>query len=243
MKYITLLTIPLLASSVSASLMVDTFNDSLTSITTSGDGETSAVDLDDTTSALGGSREVRVHNTSTDGLSTQNNAITDGNTFVWSQETNSIGHFHISYGSRIASPDTFNLDADFNDSTSVVLTVIASDIAGLVEFTFDMNVGEADESVWSASKLLTQTGGEFGNPSPFNLVFDFSDFTMVSEVNTGQGVFDTTDVDGILVEVASELKSADWQFDQIEGINQIPEPSSTALLGLGGLALILRRRR
>jgi hypothetical protein len=37
--------------------------------------------------------------------------------------------------------------------------------------------------------------------------------------------------------------SAAFNAMSITGITTIPEPSSTALLGLGGLALIVRRRR
>ncbi|MGJ8657036.1 MAG: PEP-CTERM sorting domain-containing protein [Akkermansiaceae bacterium] len=44
------------------------------------------------------------------------------------------------------------------------------------------------------------------------------------------------------VKITGESAAAGGYFDNIS-INAIPEPSSTALLGLGGLSLILRRRK
>lgn len=234
MKYITLLTIPALASSLSASVMIDNFNDSVTNITVN--GVASAIDLDTAlSSAIGGSRETRVHNTASAGPNDDNTANTNGDEFTWSQEADATGHFHLAYGSLIAAPDGFNLNANFGSDDKVIITVISSDILGPISVQFAMNVGEANESVWGRTVLLNQVGG-FGLPSPYDLVFNFSDFTLIS----GTGAFDKTDVDGVMIEAAANLSSADYKFDNIY---TIPEPSSTALLGLAGLALIVRRRR
>jgi len=47
----------------------------------------------------------------------------------------------------------------------------------------------------------------------------------------------------LLVEAGNETGGNNWAFDDIALTAAVPEPSSVALLGLGGLALILRRRK
>jgi hypothetical protein len=71
-----------------------------------------------------------------------------------------------------------------------------------------------------------------------------------SQLNRGAsrlGAFHTflgvsPDVTGTIVFTTSQPSSSNPAFNGLL-INAVPEPSSTALLGLGGLALILRRRK
>ena len=65
-----------------------------------------------------------------------------------------------------------------------------------------------------------------------------------NELNT-YIIFDSVQSGATKIEViGSNGNNSSWGFDEIEVYTGVvPEPSTTALLGLGGLALILRRRK
>lgn len=85
--------------------------------------------------------------------------------------------------------------------------------------SFDLSIGSAG---WTVSANSSFNGAFTTNTLP---TFDGSTFT-----------------DFAYVQITGESTAAGGYFDNMK-IESVPEPSSAALLGLGGLALILRRRK
>ena len=86
----------------------------------------------------------------------------------------------------------------------------------------------------TANAVTSFVGGTSGT---FSQTYDISGF--------GGGGFSIADVSNVLAVFAVNAAAAGDGAISIDNFNMtaVPEPSSTALLGLGGLALALRRRR
>ena len=229
-----------------ASVSIDTFADASSNLTFDGVG--SDVQQVITASAIGGNRELRVHNTAADTPTDTNHAFTDNTgAFTWNVDTGASGHFHLSYGSLMTDPVGAALDADFSADNALEINVLFADQAGAFNVYFLVNEGEANESTWKSDAsvfLPSVTGSVATEDSPYALTYEFANFTQ--EGGSG-ATFDVTDVDGILIEAGEDMEAADWKFNFVESttvvVTAVPEPSSVALLGLGGLALAMRRRR
>ena len=108
------------------------------------------------------------------------------------------------------------------------VAVTASNTTGLLKVYID---GTEVASGSNANNIWTFNGADGFGAAPH--------FTLGAKRSSGGSVYD-----GLLDELAiygSVLSQSD--IAARANFNPIPEPSSTALLGLGGLALILRRRR
>ncbi|MCD4825246.1 MAG: PEP-CTERM sorting domain-containing protein [Phycisphaerae bacterium] len=98
------------------------------------------------------------------------------------------------------------------------------------------NIHSADSSYDLAVKLTdtdsnhTVTKNLSTNTSPHTVFFDFDDFTNIDE----------TDVDQIDITLTGTT-DGDYRFNLVSG--NTPEPATMALLGVGSLALLFRRRR
>ena len=238
--------IALTANAQAVTISIDTFDDALLNVTqtgtTGGNTGDPAVTFAETTTAeaIGGVRETRVHVTSGSGANSANTDVNAGN-FTWDLASSTGGHFHLLYGASTidATGSALNLDATAADAFTS--RFIFTDLSGSIKISFLMNAGEgAAESIWSASFNVDGAIGAGGPASPLDYNVLFSSF----ELDSGTGAFDLSDIDGITYEVDADLVSRDWQIDSLSMTTiTVPEPSSTALLGLGGLALVLRRRR
>lgn len=124
-------------------------------------------------------------------------------------------------------------------------SLTAADIVNL-SFDFVAYVG----AVGGSDAGFVTAGGNTGNWVDMNAGSDF-----VGHVSGGDGVggvqLSGTGADSLAgtsivssFELGAENASTAWRIDSISVSGEVvPEPSSTALLGLGGLALILRRRK
>ncbi|BDS07591.1 hypothetical protein NT6N_26310 [Oceaniferula spumae] len=102
------------------------------------------------------------------------------------------------------------------------------------DFTFTLYSGAGT----GGAQLFTETKDNLAETSPaLGAVADY-DLSGLSNLSAG------TYTIKLQVEAGSEALGNNWAMDNIElNADAVPEPSSTALLGLGGIALILRRRK
>ncbi len=112
---------------------------------------------------------------------------------------------------------------------------------------FGMNIFDFGDTAGNSSLVVKASDG--------TTVYSYTETAdQLSGIQTQPGYVGITggSYTGFTVEISIDPESIDSNdpnqgndgiaIDQI-AINPIPEPSSTALLGLGGLALILRRRK
>ena len=155
---------------------------------------------------------------------------------TWSANGSRIG------GGRVNQNEsgTFSLSiANFNAGTSNYIEAnvdfgmtfhrLASDARGNTDqgtFTLINGVAPSSDLTWTDSNAGTAFVGED---------FNFFDLQLMND----------TYGDGGNVTSFTHLNpsTASWSFSNQEIFYSLPEPSSTALLGLGGLALMLRRKR
>lgn len=94
--------------------------------------------------------------------------------------------------------------------------------------------------------VLAETGNTVYRALPSTTIGDLSENTLhgTQEVflNFTAGASDAGDQLGIRITENANSASRDVLLDRISATS-VPEPSSTALLGLGSLALVLRRTR
>jgi hypothetical protein len=215
-------------------LFIDDFTEGTFSLseTNLGSGVSSETGLD-ASKTIGGARQSRAHVTDNTNIGTSfNNFNNSGDAASWSLGDGVEGHFHLYYGTaNVDNP--FELNANFSSQQGIEIRVNSADVPGPIDV------------------LLTTAGTSNVYEASYNVVFgvdgytlqqDFANFTQISGTATP---LDLTDIDGITVETGDNLALADWNIDFVSTFETItvPEPSSTALLGLGGLALMLRRRR
>ena len=112
-------------------------------------------------------------------------------------------------------------------------------------------------SVWSGTKFgfagpeYNLSGGGVGGSNTANAVTSFvggtsGTFSQTYDISGfGGGDFSIADVSNVLAVFTVNADAAGDGAISIDNFNMtaVPEPSSTALLGLGGLALMLRRKR
>ena len=171
------------------------------------------------------------------------------------------GSFNNLPGYYLRHSEVFDINVSFSGSFDFNVTNTASGYNDL-SFMF----GDLDGSYGTANELLGAKLSELGSVltnginAPLGAIqnitagsYDTANFTWTaSGLNDNSGTF-TIDHGGPSTSTAFTFGSSDAQFafgsvnDTVayDNINivSVPEPSSTALLGLAGLGLVLRRRR
>jgi len=131
--------------------------------------------------------------------------------------------------------------------------------------SFTYQLGAYDFTTLTPGQFRIGNGGLTGDIANATYIADFSNFANWSSFNLGSNSITlmdfTSDGAGMdnaqfqsasfdYLNMGANIENAAFAWDNsLEAIiltfdiNAVPEPSSTALLGLGGLALILRRRR
>jgi len=119
-------------------------------------------------------------------------------------------------------------------SATITLSFPSANLAGLA---FNWGWNDRDEGDYQILINGTTSLGTFnvsrlpdGSPSVESL-----------EPNT-YVVFDSPQIGVTSIQINMSGGNGKWGLDELE-VWAVPEPSSTALLGLGGLALMLRRKR
>ena len=131
--------------------------------------------------------------------------------------------------------------------------------------SFTYQLGAYDFTTLTPDRFLIGNGGLTGDIANATYIADFSNFANWSLSNLGSNsitlmdfTFDNAGMDNAqfqsatfdYINMGANIEDAAFAWDDsLEAIvltfniNAVPEPSSTALLGLGGLALMLRRKR
>ena len=133
-----------------------------------------------------------------------------------------------------------NLDITYIADASSVTTWNNSG-TGASQFQIGADTLTVDLSSYSVSDTSSLTLVDYANAGVLNGTF-------ASEAITGTGGWDSLTLGADPFGDASNLEKGQYFIDYSTGSNitlllHVPEPSSTALLGLGGLALMLRRKR
>ncbi|MFT5883001.1 MAG: hypothetical protein ACI9FG_001510 [Crocinitomicaceae bacterium] len=131
-------------------------------------------------------------------------------------------------GATIATGDTFDLSFMWRES--LVDWDDGADTVSLSLFFTDTNLIDG-----TATDVLTLTSG-----------FSASNDTYQTESLSGQG-YNGSEIAGKKLFARINTSAMDGEFARLDNVyievTTVPEPSSIVLLGLGGLALILRRRK
>lgn len=170
------------------------------------------------------------------------NLVTDnsGNTLAMGEAVVAIGHFSgISDGAI----------TDFSSFTQVGNSVVnfSTTTEGFFDGTIDIDLstGGDDEAAVGRDVYLVIGDNTASIEQSANwLVFKYN-ATYAAPPSEGPSTVNLIEGQGVLVQGEIGRYSFDNGGGQTSAFNlvAVPEPSSTALLGLGGLALILRRRR
>ncbi len=143
------------------------------------------------------------------------------------------------------------------DYIGFTLTVDAGGVLSMTSLTFNWGYGSNQTSITSDAgyELYANIDGAgfslIESDSIASATYNAGDFTLGTSANIDlTGLAATADGGNIEFRLHSYTSAnndsgvtAYEQFQFNGDVTSVPEPSSTALLGLGGLALILRRRR
>jgi hypothetical protein len=150
---------------------------------------------------------------------------------VLQNQSGNVGYIYQSLGTLDAG--TTSLDWSFDQVSYFIGTNLQTPGTGDVRFFYGTDAGAGDGADIDSLVGLTQIGSTVSIPVPTNTVTEFRSGSVdVSSVSVGSTIWmDFTQTSGFLL------------IDNVSVTAAVPEPSTTALLGLGGLALILRRRK
>ena len=179
--------------------------------------------------------------------------------------TGQTTHLINSVSSTATWADKVTLSFDYAVGAGSTLYFYSTLFTGEADSSMDARNSKTDgtywandfNSVWSGTKFgfagpeYNLSGGGVGGSNTANAVTSFvggtsGTFSQTYDISGfGGGDFSIADVSNVLAVFAVDAGAVGDGAISIDNFNMtaVPEPSSTALLGLGGLALMLRRKR
>ncbi len=141
------------------------------------------------------------------------------------------GSFSLDFGGLVTDNDSaldfFVFEDGGNDAGSIYAILEDGTLSSAL--AFDFTVAAIGSDLTGATGVLSNNGTNLTGRAVHGFGFDLTDL----------GITSGTAIQGIVIDTGSSLDA----YHIVANVEVVPEPSSTALLGLGGLALILRRRK
>jgi len=138
------------------------------------------------------------------------------------------GDYSLSFNTNVtdndAALDFFFFEDGGNDSGTIYAVLADGSVSSGLAFT-----SASFGSAITATGVLNNNGATLTGRNVEGFAFAFTDL----------GITNGTEIQGIVVDTGATADA----YGIFANVDAVPEPSSTALLGLGGLALILRRRK
>ena len=210
--------------------LIDSFNSGDTTVTTSGQGGIPVYNYFSDAGILGGERLIRVRDGWSGTLGCCNN-MTVENSAITNWGGNTAAESSISYGSAI------NYNGQVSDGLNLSLSLDTL-------FEFDSINGDADEMSISVN-LLSGTGSSM---SWFSNSIAVGTTSILLSDFTSANALALADVDGISIQMHSKnvdeengLTFQEFRFAESTPVNDVPEPTSLAVLALGLLGMRFRR--
>lgn len=222
--------------------------------------ETAAANFDSVSSSNQGSQTGGTSNTA--GGATGNYVDFAGGTTVGlvSLGTQGVGlsgldaqDFSIKFQITGSAPNSSNNSFDhplyfsFNDTNNSEFrfnTLGTADTSGNLAFNGDFDGGSQLSAVLNGSdwRTIEIVGSASGNKTQFDVYYNNNATAAFTKTSNNDTIGSSLDVISFGGSAGEANRSFDGGIDEFT-VTGIPEPSSAALLGLGGLALILRRRK
>ncbi len=176
-------------------------------------------------------------------------STTDGGTSTqggFAQTQNGAGVFanpNVAYISRNHNLATPRTDAQLGYSFTFTLNTSFDLEELVVASTHTNNSGNSDQA-FASDLVISVSGGTLGSAITDTINEDYGAFDAYHDV-TFDLTGNTLGAGTYTVQVHQSNMPSGGAYASYDGVTltAVPEPSSTALLGLGGLALILRRRK
>jgi len=144
--------------------------------------------------------------------------------------TNQAGAFDAAFG--LAADDNFNVG-----SGTATIT-----LSGIAAGSYIFEIASSRSSAGSGNRLADITvGNNFADTTPNGDDFNANSDGFVDGSLLVWNSITANGADDVVIQITAG--SGDFGYINAFTISPVPEPSSTALLGLCGIALILRRRR
>ncbi|BDS06841.1 hypothetical protein NT6N_18810 [Oceaniferula spumae] len=140
-----------------------------------------------------------------------------------------FGDYSLSFASNVtdndAGLDFFFFEDGGNDSGTIYAVLANGTLSSGLTFT----PADFGSDISGGTGVLNNSGTPLTGRPVAGFGFDLTDL----------GVTAGTEIQGIVIDTASAADA----YAIFANVEAVPEPSTTALLGLGGLAMVLRRRK
>lgn len=153
----------------------------------------------------------------------------------------------VSYGDNSVVSSRYLADASVTKDNLAIEDVIASDFptatADNMEeygYLYDYNNTYRNATMFKIDDVALTSGGLYS--AIFQLTSDNRVFYALTPVFTDASLFTYAGGNGVPDEVCFDLTTSSTKLSYLDTLTSVPEPATMALLGLGGLAMVIRRK-